>query len=175
MSRFLHVVPYTTGRSLAAAYNEVVEKADQSFDWILITDADVMFLTPTYGHLIQEAIDKHPDAGILTCLTNRIGATSQLTKDGKMGSADLLHLRNVALERYKQYGSTITRIRPPVSGFFMLFPRIAWKRVGGFRGSGRLGIDWDFSYRISAAGLPIYRMEGLFVAHFYRLDGRSAS
>ena len=57
----------------------------------------------------------------------------------------------------------------------MLFPRSTWQRVGGFKGRGLLEEDWRFSREVEAAGLPLLRMEGLFVAHFYRLDGHTAS
>lgn len=172
-STFLHVVPYAQDGNLAAAYNDTIERLPG--DWFLLTDADIMFLTPQYGHLIQSVITANPAAGLITCVTNRIGAHSQLTEHGLMPTDSLLELRGLALDRWKTYGSTVTAIKAPASGFLMLFPRRTWQRVGGFKGEGLLGVDWRFSREVEAAGLPLLRMEGLLVAHFYRLDGHTSS
>ena len=91
-----------------------------------------------------------------------------------MNTSDLLELRKVALERLQRFGSATTKINPPVSGLFMLFRRTAWEAVGGFKGDGLYGVDWRFSHELHDAGFPIYRMDGLFVAHFYRMDGKGA-
>lgn len=173
MSAFLHITPYSQDGHLADAYNHAIEHLPG--DWFLITDADIMFLTPRYGHLIQTVIETHPGAGLITCVTNRIGARSQLTEHGLMKTDSLLELRRLALARWELHGSTVTPIKAPVSGFFMLFPRSTWQRVGGFKGKGLLDVDWRFSREVEAAGLPLLRMDGLLVAHFYRLDGRTAS
>lgn len=170
---FLHLVPYATSGHLADSCNEMVRTLPG--EWFLFTDADVMFLTPNYGHLIQRAIDENPEAGLMTCLTNRIGATQQRTERGLMTTDSLLELRRLALERATIHGASVTPIRAPISGFFLLFRREAWAHVGGFKGRGILHIDWRFSRDIEAAKFPILRLEGLMVAHFYRLDGSAAS
>lgn len=167
--RFIHIVPYSLTRNIAVAYNEAIGCV-AGFPWILLTDADVMFLVPDYGHLIAEVIAANPGAGLITCVTNRIGAKSQLTEAGIMDEPSLLRLREIALERRRKFGSVVSSVTAPVSGMFMLFRKETWKSVGGFTGEGMLGVDWAFSRRIQAAGLPILRMDGLFVAHFYRLD-----
>lgn len=172
-STFLHLTPYAQDGNLAAAYNQAI--ASLPGDWFLFTDADIMFLSPRYGHLIESVIAANPRAGLITCVTNRIGAASQLTEHGLMKTDSLLELRRLALERWKTYGSTVTPIKAPASGFLMLFPRSTWERVGGFKGQGLLEVDWRFSREVEAAGLPLLRMEGLLVAHFYRLDGHTSS
>ena len=166
---FIHLVPYSPERNIAAAYNEAIERVE-GFQWILLTDADVMFLVPDYGHLIAQVIEANPGAGLITCLTNRIAARSQLTEAGIMGEASLLRLREIAMERRRTFGAAVSRVSAPVSGMFMLFRKETWKNIGGFTGDGMLGVDWSFSRKIQAAGLPILRMDGLFAAHFYRLD-----
>lgn len=130
-----------------------------------------MFLTPGYGHMIQRVIEENPDAGLITCVTNRVGAQSQLDDPGVMATDRLLELRALALARWRTYGTAVSRIRVPASGFFFLFRRAVWKLVGGFKGRGLLDVDWQFSRDIEEAGLPLLRMEGLFVVHFHRLDG----
>lgn len=172
---FLHFVPYSLAQNLADSYNAAVQDSDRSIEWILITDADVMFLTPRYGHLIAQVIADHPEAGLITCVTNRIGAASQRAKDIPEREGDLLTLRNAAVARAEKYGATVSKIAPPCSGFFLLFRRSVWQTVGGFKGRGLLGMDWRFSRDVAAAGFPILRMNGLLAVHFYRLDGANAT
>lgn len=166
---FIHLVPYSLNQSIATAYNEAIARVT-GFEWILLTDADVMFLTPDYGHLIAQVIRENPGAGLITCYTSRVGPTRQLTASGLMSEPSLLKLREVALEHRRKFGAAVSPIAPPVSGMFLLFRKKTWKAVGGFKGEGMLGVDWQFSKAVHAAGLPILRMDGLFVAHFYRLD-----
>ena len=166
---FIHLVPYSPDRNIATAYNESIASVT-GFEWILLTDADVMFLTPDYGHLIAQVIRQNPGAGLITCFTNRVGPTCQRTPQGIMSEQSLLKLRGMALEHLRKFGASVSVIGPPVSGMFLLFRRETWKAVGGFKGEGMLQVDWRFSKEIHAASLPILRMDGLFVAHFYRLD-----
>lgn len=166
---FIHLVPYAVNKSIATAYNEAIARVT-GFEWILLTDADVMFLTPDYGHLIAQVIRENPRAGLITCFTNRVGPTRQRTPEGIMSEPSLLKLREMALEHRRKFGAAVSTITPPVSGMFLLFHKKTWEAVGGFKGEGMLGVDWRFSKEIHAAGLPILRMDGLFVAHFYRLD-----
>lgn len=168
MSAFTHIIPYATDRNIADAYNQAV--TDAPTEWVLFTDADVMFLTPDYGHLINQVIAAHPSPALFTCRTNRVGPTRQRTEHGLMQTDSLLELRKLAQHYRQTHGSAYTRIPAPVSGFFMLFSKETWKTAGGFKGVGLLSVDWKFSKEVEKAYIPIYLMEGLFVAHFYRLD-----
>ena len=87
-----------------------------------------------------------------------------------MGEPSLLRLREIAMEQRRKFGAAVSPVSAPVSGMSMLFRKGTWKSIGGFTGEGMLGVDWSFSRKIQAAGLPILRVDGLFVAHFYRLD-----
>ena len=120
-------------------------------------------------------IAEHPDAGLITCVTNRIGAPCQHAPEVPKETSDLLALRAAALARWEKYGASVTQIAPPCSGFFMLFRREVWKRVGRFKGRGIFEVDWRFSKEVAGAGLPILRMDGLLAIHYYRLDGSNAT
>ncbi len=171
LASFVHLVPYSQAGNLADAYNDAIAAVNGTIEWILITDADVMLLTPRYGHLIAQAIEKNPGAGLITCVTNRIGAVCQRAEEVPPKTADLLQLRAAAVLRWEKHRDTVTQISPPCSGFFMLFRRTVWAAVGGFKGRGLLGVDWRFSRDVASAGLPILRMDGLLAVHFYRLNG----
>lgn len=129
-----------------------------------------MFLTPDYGHLIAQVIRDNPGAGLITCFTNRVGPTRQRTPAGLMEEPNLLKLHGLALDHLGKFGASVSVIQPPVSGMFLIFRKHTWEAVGGFKGEGMRGVDWRFSRDIADTGLPILRMDGLFVAHFYRLD-----
>ena len=171
MPNFVHVVPYSLEGNIADAYNEAIAAVNEAIEWVLITDADVMVITPRYGHLIAQVIKKNPGAGLITCVTNRIGAVCQRAEEVPSRTADLLQLRSAAVLRWEKYSDAVTEVSPPCSGFFMLFRRTVWAAVGGFKGHGLRGVDWRFSRDIASAGLPILRMDGLLAIHFYRLDG----
>lgn len=168
---YVHLVPYSQAGHLAEACNEAIAALDKAVEWILVTDADVMLLTPRYGHLIAQAIAANPGAGLMTCVTNRIGPTCQRAAEVPRETSDLLELRAAAVARWTRYGAAVTPVAPPCSGFFLLFRRAVWQAVGGFKGRGLLGVDWRFSREVAAAGFPILRMDGLLAVHFYRLDG----
>jgi hypothetical protein len=168
---FFHVVPYSLNRQIATAYNEAVKLVPGNIEWILFTDADIMFLTPNYGHLIDDVLRRNPEPALYSAVTNRTHAKQFLGNEGYMQTSDMLRLRKLAIERCSEHGSQVTRTGPPVSGYFMLFSRKVWEAVGGFQGKDMLGVDWAFSDAVHNAGYPIYRIEGMFVAHFHRLDG----
>ena len=71
----------------------------------------------------------------------------------------------------------VTALRGFVSGFCMVIPRSVWvnhkfaeQQVYSDRGpTNMLGVDNDFTNRIRAAGIPVLRMDGLYIWHTYRL------
>jgi GT2 family glycosyltransferase len=161
-------VPYTNEKNLGKAYNEYCELVPNDDDWIVIKDGDVMFLTPDFFELITEHISEHPDTGIFTCLTNRIGTLSQLY-EGKISEIrDIGYHREIAMSIRNNKTTTLTNY--PVSSLVMCFKKNTWKDVGKFREDKKfLGVDYDFSHKILNNGLDIRIMNNIYVFHYYRL------
>ena len=71
----------------------------------------------------------------------------------------------------------VTQLQGFVSGFCMVVPKSVWvnhkfaeKQVYEDRGPfNLLGVDNDFTNRVRAAGVPVLRMDGLYLWHTYRL------
>ncbi len=151
-----------------------MELAPRDEDWVCFFDRDVIFLTPDYGHQIAEIIKRHPEAGLFTCLTNRIGCHSQLYQGKLSEDPDILHHRRIALILGRKYRHGVREISAPVSGFFMALKKKVWREVKFDEKMRLLDVDWNFTRRLSAKGYPIFLMKGLYVFHFYRLDAGPA-
>lgn len=166
--------PYSVQRNLGQALNAYMDLVPSDEDWVCFFDRDVLFLTADYGHQITEIIMRHPEAGLFTCLTNRIGCTSQLYRGKISNDTDILRHRKIALTLERKYRRRVEKISAPVSGFFMVLKKRVWREVRFDEGVRLLGVDWSFSSRLAATGRPIFLMLGLYVFHYYRLDTGSA-
>lgn len=186
-----HFQPYSTEKNLGKAYNDHIKLIGDD-DVAVLTDGDTCWLTPDYGMVIAEYVDKYPDA-VLTCWTNRINekaeqqskATAITTPFGsnlaiEMPVRDIAnmadHLRTA--EYYSKQPIHATPLHGFVSGFCLVVPKKIWDAVNGFaekqvyedRGPyNLLGVDNDFTNRVRAAGFPILRMESVYIWHTYRL------
>jgi hypothetical protein len=161
--------PYSTEKNLGKAYNEEMDLIPDG-DAACFHDGDTMFLTPDYGHIIEQYANAHPD-DVLTCWTNRIHqlAVGQLYDNIK--SSDIKdHLTT------QQGFTTTTEITGPVSGFLLVIPKHIWLlypfaeeniyRPGELN---LLGVDNEWTNKIRRNGIQVLRMDGLYVWHTYRL------
>src|SRR5678816_4506277 len=74
----LHIVePYDNQRNLGDAYNKTMSYFGQD-DWVCLKDHDTLFLLPDTIRHISHYTELFPDAGILTCYTNRLANGEQL-------------------------------------------------------------------------------------------------
>lgn len=164
------MTPFDTGKNLGRAYNEMCSQVPEG-DWICLLDHDVMFLTSDAINIMYGYVERYYDAGLLTCLTNRIHHSSQqllLTPQG-MDNTDIRYHMNVA-ERQKENLYDVYELHQNVSGFLMLFSRDTWKKHPFTEGIGCLGVDTAFWQELVENGKKILRMNGLYVFHIYRLS-----
>lgn len=169
-------IPYSTDKNLGKAYNDFMRLLPED-SHACFRDGDTCWLTPDYGMHLAEYVRQYPNA-ILTCWTNRINerAEQQWKHEGLRESDNMkLHLsvaKEVLTELYK-----VTALHGFVSGFCMVVPKSVWnvhkfaeKQVYRDRGPHNLlGVDNDFTNRVRAAGIPVLRMDGLYIWHTYRL------
>jgi GT2 family glycosyltransferase len=161
--------PYAQDGNLGRAYNEYMDLVPHDDDWVCFYDRDVMFLTPDYGSQIREIISLCPDAGLLTCLTNRIGCPAQLYEGTVSDEPNILHHAAIAVRQQQHHRLEVEKIPAPVSGFLMVIKKRVWRNVRFSEQRELLGVDWQFSKRLAAKGYPIHLMKGLYVFHYYRL------
>lgn len=166
----VHILkPYRNDKNLGLAYNEAMAMLPDD-SAACLCDLDTCFLTPDAGWIVEEYVNRNPDAGILTCFTNRISPLSknQLLNDTVSDNTDMKHHIEVA-EFQKKFLFETLEINRDISGFLMVVTKKTWQQYP-FDETGRaLGIDTHYGRKIRAAGLQIHLMMGLYIWHTYRL------
>jgi GT2 family glycosyltransferase len=166
-----YLTPYSLEKDLGKAYNQAASLITNQEDWLCLLDADTAFLSPDFGHQIQEIISLNPDVGLLTCVTNRIGNLDQAYNGIISEETDILKHRQIALDLAKSKRHRVKKIPNPISGHLMLLKKATWDIIGGApEGRGILSIDNTISNRVVRNGFDILLMEGVYLFHFYRLD-----
>lgn len=163
MVDFETIIPYKTG-NLGAAYNEAMEKTD---GWVLFIDHDILILRPEWYELCQKAIERYPDAGWISGVTNRIWCTGQKKAPEKNHDDILGHIKH-SNDLYTRYSDQVIEYtgNRPMSGFFILTNKGAWQDVGGFK-DGALGIDNDYYLKLISKSYKAYIIPGLYCYHIY--------
>jgi len=161
--------PYSIEKHLGKAYNTYMEMVPSDDDWVCFIDRDVLFLTPDYGHQIREIIIQNIEAGLITCLTNRIGCKIQLYQQIMSEDSNILTHRKLAQELQQNYRHTVENIQGPISGFLMVIRKKVWKDIRFNENKNLLGVDREFSRRLAGKGYSILLMRGVYVFHYYRL------
>ena len=164
------VVPFSLEKNLGRAYNEAMNLIPDG-DFACLRDGDTMFLTPDYGEILHHYAMSEPlHCGVMTCFTNRLSELSRLQlRNGLVDEESNMkvHIAHAEHQKKKLYQSTI--IQRDISGFLMLVSKDVWKRIPFAEDGQCIGVDTYWSRRIREAGLYIYRMDGLYVWHTYRL------
>lgn len=161
-----YFTPYIAG-NLGQAYNHYCSLVPNDDDWITFMDGDIMQLHLNWGEIWENILDQNPDAGIISCLTNRIGCDAQKSA-GLFYCSDITKHKHRAKELYRDHKY---ELRPIVencmSGFFFSFKKSTWKSVGGFC-NGILHVDVDFYKKVREIK-TCYIAIGFYVLHYYRL------
>jgi GT2 family glycosyltransferase len=164
------LIPYSLEKNLGKAYNEAMEGLKED-EWGCLCDIDTCFLTPDAGVILEEYAKRYPDAGILTCFTNRVSPLSvmQLLK-GKI-EEDANMRRHVQLAEFqKKYLYQVTEINRDISGMLMMISKRFWNEFQFSEDLKCLGVDTEYNRRIRAAGVKILRMDGMYLFHVYRMQ-----
>lgn len=164
-----HITPYSIDKNLGQCYNKAISIIGDD-DYACIRDIDTLFLTPEQPSYVEEYIHRFPDAGILTCFTNRISPLSkaQLYNQVVSEDSDIRTHINIANE-LKKYLFNTTVIDRDISGFLMVVSKKVWKDHPFPETGKAIGVDTQYGRMIRAAGLQILRMDGVYLWHTYRL------
>ena len=140
--------------------NKIMETSPSK--WVMFHDHDIFLFNGWYDKLL-EAIKEQPEAGLFTCVTNRIGNTQQRIKNAPQGNDLIKHAKFA-----KTIEGSLLEATRPISGLIMLTNRDAWKKSGKFRTNGIIGVDNNYHGKISRAGYKTYIIRNLYVYHWYR-------
>jgi GT2 family glycosyltransferase len=135
-------------------------------------DHDVFLANKNWHSILQEAIKNKPDAGLFTCMTNRIGNAQQKDKNAPAGDDIMEHIHYA--EKFAEREPYIEATRP-ISGVIMLTSKTAWSKTGGFLKGRILGVDTRYYGDIARANYKVYILNNLYVYHRYRKKYRSSS
>ena len=162
----LHIIsPYDNEKNLGKAYNEAM-KYYNADDWVCLKDHDTLFLLPDTIRHISRYTELNPDAGILTCYTNRIANKEQLHL-GYLNENDSIktHIEIAKARQHLLY--QVSELVKPISGFLMVIKKSTWDSIKF--SDGCLGIDNNYHLKVIASGKKVLRMDGCYLFHIYRM------
>ena len=162
-----YFTPYIKG-NLGQAYNHYCELVDNDNDWITFMDGDTMQLNLNWGDIWENILNKNDDAGIITCMTNRIGCWVQ-RDDSMINNKDIISHKKRAMKLFDEHKYAVSDISYKcISGLFFSFKKSTWKSVGGFI-DGILDVDIDFFNKVCNLNKKCYIAKGFYILHYYRL------
>lgn len=170
-----HITPGRSDKNFGKAINDIVKNLPDQ-DWICLRDIDTM---PGYHEKFFNQIEEiaaQNTHGLVSCFTNRLGLRYQVHNNQISNNTCWLHHREIAKQRYKQYGSEVQTTNQTIGGVLMLFPKQVWQAVGGFPEGGisvnNSFIDYHFSVAVQKAKYKIGIAQGVYLIHMYRPEAK---
>ncbi len=166
-----YVIPYSLEKKIGRAYNESCAIVPDEY-WIGITDGDIAFLNPDWGHTIANTIAANPEYTVFTAYASRIGNKQQRYRGVISENPNIIDHYNIAIQESAKNSTRVIPMKECMSGFLMIFPKWLWKKIPFPEKSDEgtmLGIDKAWSKKVLAAGYKIGIIEDQYVLHYYRL------
>jgi hypothetical protein len=166
----VHIVkPYSLTKNLGKSYNETMSLIPDG-DWACLMDYDTALLTPDCGVILHEYAAKYPESGVFTSYCNRIHplAKDQLL-DGVVSENFNMEYHIDRAYNQKRFLYKVTELNHVISGFLMMVSKETWKETKFVESMQCLGVDNEFSATLLEKKKPIYRMEGVYIWHSYRI------
>ena len=164
-----YVIPYDTSKNIGKSYNEAFNGLNDD-DFVCFVDGDTIFLDSYFGSRIQQIIDDNPELNAATCLTNRVSCKWQVVDKINWFNENMLDHDRLTKDIWSKFGTSIVDMtnQQLMSGVLILLKKETWKKIGGFKEDGMLGIDNDFHERLIKHNEKLYLMNGIYVYHKYR-------
>lgn len=162
--------PFSIEKNFGKAINQCCSIVPNDEDWICIRDGDAMNLTPDWGNIIQDAIDKHgSDYQLFGCWTNRLNKSCmghQLARE----AYDEFDIRyhHFHADNVSEISNDVIIPVHMIAGFFMLFQKKTWIKSGGFAENSKT-FDVKFCNSIINKGGKIGLINRLYMFHLYRI------
>ena len=166
MSRFFINIPWNKKKNLGKAYNDFMRLLDND-DYAVFIDGDAQFLTTDFGNRLQYYIDTYPECGLFTARSNRIHQSWQ--RAGDWDSDDIKEHRKYAVVIPKKTVTDVSNApdNQLMSGVLIMIKKSTWKRLGGFKKDGMLGVDNDIHLQAKRCGEKVYLMDWIYLYHWY--------
>ena len=171
MSTYI-VRTWSTDKNYGKALNDFISLIPNADDIVVITDGDVMFLTPDFGKHIEEITEANPSTDIFGCMMNRIGVPEQriLQADYLYNESDInIHFNIANNPDFMRNNIIRTMVKPtngPIAAACMWFRRSVWDQVKFKENSIRF--DMEFTFEARKKGFKLGIAPGLYVFHLYR-------
>lgn len=160
----------TGDKNLGAEYNKICSMVPED-DWICFLDHDAMFTTKYWYKQLTDIVEKHPEVGMFTAMTNRVYNKVQLYR-GRINDDHNIHFhRKVGNALYDSYYDVVQPLsrQELLSGVLMLIKKSVWSKHKFEEGF--LGVDNRIHSDLLDANYPVMLMKGVYVYHWYRGDG----
>lgn len=156
--------------NLGSAYNHYCSLVPNNDDWITFMDGDVMQMHMNWADIWSDIIINNEDAGIITCVTNRVSKNNiDQVEHSMYDEKDILSHKNYAKKLYDSIGNETKEMKGTfLSGFFFSFKKKTWLECGGFS-DGILHVDANFYQKIKKIGKKCLVAKGFYVLHYYRM------
>lgn len=163
-------IPYDSNKNIGKYYNDFMSVLPNDDDYGCFVDADTIFTTPNYGHIIEKVIRENPTVGSFTATTNRVNCPWQIHPGVDVETNDVEYHRNFGKSVQDIFGSYCVDVTDLqlMSGFFIVIRKDTWRKIGGFLEGGMLGVDNDFHLKIRKKREKMYMMKGIYLYHWYR-------
>ena len=168
-----YITPARSDKQYGKAINQLVQHLPDS-DWICLRDIDTIPLN--HAEMIpqlEQIVREH--GGTYDCfgaITNDLGLAYQLAQRKLNRTYNLEEHRIITDQLREQYGTEVEPNREyHIGGFFMLFSKKIWSKVGGFVDEvykDRHFFDWHFCKAIKKAGGKIGIAKGVYIFHWCR-------
>lgn len=169
----LVVNPYAFNGRLMDAYDDVMGMVDPT-DWVCFMDGDTAFIEMAdFGHVLQEYIDRYPQAGILTCYANRCHYAPQRRKGVDMKIRDINYVAQAVVRTRQDLHGQVKKMNRRIAGHLVLIQRSKYDHVRPVLGkiaAGKkiLGFDTKLAYSFLHYKYDILVMRGVLIFHYLR-------
>lgn len=168
-----YITPGRPDKLYGLAVNDIVKHLPSN-DWICLRDIDTLVLDhETLFRQLKDIIKIHgKDYDLLGAKTNDIGLRWQLHNGEINKSYDLTEHYEITKKLADEKYNIVSKDRNNhIAGFFMLFSKAIWERVGGFPDeimvNGKF-FDYIFSKAVRQENGRIGICEGVYIYHFKR-------
>ena len=171
MMKILYSIPWNTEKNIGVYYNDVCNRLREN-EFACFIDGDAVFTTKFFGKQLEDIISKYPECGLFTCPASKMGCVWQRVEN-LQNSEDMGYHREIGKRLFIEKYDNITDVSDVdrlhvLGGVLILISKKIWRKLGGFKTEGILGIDNDIHWRAMDAGEKVYLMNGVYLYHWYR-------
>jgi len=171
-----YFTPYATDKNYFKAIDAYMKVVPEN-DWVCLRDGDTMFLYSDFGHKLQGYIDRYPNTGLFTCVTNRCHYTCQQLNTTAFEERDIVWQKRIADRVFSDKQYKVKEVDRRIAGHMMMIKKSTWTKIRAeverkviAQGKKILGVDTKICNAILKYGLKIRIMEGFYLFHFLRFD-----